>query len=64
MRSTAAGPRRFTLSQGLAPARSVDLITAEIYEAFLHAGDPALVEEVVSMVVFMAAVDGVERTHT
>jgi hypothetical protein len=63
MLSTAGGPRHFTLNQGHTPARSVDLITAEIHEAFRHAGDPALVEVVVFTVVFMAAVGGVERTH-
>jgi hypothetical protein len=41
----------------------VDLITAEIYEVFLHAGDPALVEAVVFTAVFMVAAGGAERTH-
>jgi hypothetical protein len=63
MRSTVAGPRHFALNQGRVPARSVDLITAEIYEVFLHAGDPALVEVVVFTAVFMVAAGGAERTH-
>ena len=63
MRSTVAGRRHFTANQEHTPAHSVDLITAEIYEVFLHAGDPAWAEVVVFTAVFMAAVGGVERTH-
>jgi hypothetical protein len=61
MRST--GRRHFTLNQAHTPAPSVDLITAEIYEAFLHADDPVSVEVVVFTAVFMAAVGVVERAH-
>ena len=70
MRSTAVGPRRFTRNQGHAQARSVDLITAAMYEAFRHAGGQVLAVVVVStVVVFMAAVGvadsrtGVSRVH-
>jgi hypothetical protein len=64
MRFTAAGLRRFTLNQGRAPARSVDLITAATYEAFLPAGGRALAVAVVSMVaVLMAVVGVVDRTQ-
>ena len=63
MRSTEVGPRRFTRNQVPAPARSVDLITAVMYEAFLLADARASAVEV-SMVaeVFMAGVAVVNRT--
>jgi hypothetical protein len=58
------GPRRFTLNKVHTPARLVDLTTAGMYEAFLHAGARALAVVVVSMVVvLMAAVGVVDRTH-
>lgn len=68
MRSAAADPRRFTRNQVPAPAHSVALIMAGMYEAFLPAADRALAA--VSMlavstvvVVFMAAVGVVKRTR-
>jgi DUF2950 family protein len=59
MRSTEAGPRRFTLNQVHAPARSVALITAAIHEVFPPAGGRALAvapTEVVSIVVVVDAI--------
>ena len=55
MRFTEVGPRRFTLSQEHAPARSVALITAAMSEASLPAGGRAL-EVASTEVVSMAAV--------
>jgi hypothetical protein len=64
MRSTEVGPRRFTLNKVRAQARLVDLTTAVVYEAFLHAGTRALAVGVGSMVAaLMAAVGVVDRTH-
>jgi hypothetical protein len=54
------------LNKGHTPARSVDLITAAIYEVFLHVGGPALAEVVyvvVFMAVLMAVVGVVDGTH-
>ena len=62
MRSTEAGPRRFTLNQVHAPARSVDLITAVMYEAFLPADGRVLAVVASTVAVFMAAVGVVNRT--
>lgn len=60
----AAGVRHFTLNQVRARAHSADLITAAMYEGFLHADGRALAVAVVSMVVgFMAVVGVVDSPH-
>ena len=70
MRFVEVDPRRFARNQVHAQARSVDLITAVMCEAFLPAGGRALAVVAVStVVVFMAAVGvansrtGVSRVH-
>ena len=62
MRSTEVGHRRFTRNQVHAPARSVDLITAVMYEAFLPADARASAVEVSMAAVFMAGAAVVNRT--
>jgi hypothetical protein len=64
MRSTEVGPRRFTLNKVRAQARLVDLTTAVVYEAFLHAGTRALAVGLGSMVAVLMAAEGVvDRTQ-
>src|ERR1700722_11648031 len=58
MRSTEVGHRRFTRNQVHAPARSVDLITAVMYEAFLPADARASAVGVSMAGVFLAGGGG------